>query len=78
LALDGANNIYVTGFTQSGNFPTANATQPSYGGGQDAFVTRMNAAGTALDFSTFLGGNGDDAGGGVALDSNRPFRKCLQ
>jgi hypothetical protein len=70
LALDGGNNIYATGETLSGNFPTVNATQPNNGGGWDAFVTRMNAAGTALDFSTFLGGNGDDAGSGVAIDVN--------
>jgi hypothetical protein len=69
IALDGAGNAYVTGQTSSRNFPTVNALQPANGGGaHDAFVTRLNPAGAALDYSTYLGGGGDDAGQGIAAD----------
>lgn len=68
LALDGGNNIWVSGYTRSSNFPTANATQPTIGGGYDAFVTRMNYIGTALDYSTYLGGSNDDFGQGLTID----------
>jgi len=69
IAADSAGNAYVTGYTQSNNFPTANALQPTHaGGGEDAFVTKINATGTALVYSTYLGGNGSDVGGGIATD----------
>ncbi|MGI8529527.1 MAG: SBBP repeat-containing protein [Geodermatophilaceae bacterium] len=81
IAVDGAGNAYLTGSTQSANFPvTANAFQPSNGGGictpgtplcQDAFVTTLNAAGTRLLYSTYLGGSDIDEGFGIALDSSR-------
>src|SRR5207249_1079864 len=62
-------SAYVTGLT-SGNFPTtAGAFQTAFGGGQDAFVTKLNAAGSALGYSTYLGGNGTDQGNGIAVDS---------
>ena len=62
IAVDGSGNAYVTGDTASTNFPTtAGAFQTSYGGGNgDAFVTKLNATGTALVYSTYLGGNGND------------------
>ncbi len=77
LALDAAGNAYVTGYTFSTNFPTANAFQGTYGGDGgragylfgDAFVTKINNAGSALVYSTYLGGNDSDAGYGIALDS---------
>jgi hypothetical protein len=59
----------VTGYTFSTNFPTANALQPVFGGGQsDAFVARLTADGSALVYSTYLGGSGDDFGQGIAGD----------
>jgi hypothetical protein len=58
----------VTGFTESTNFPTANALQPNSGGNQDAFVARLSADGSALVFSTYLGGSGYDFGFAIALD----------
>jgi Beta-propeller repeat len=59
---------FVTGNTDSANFPTtANALQPVIGGASDAFITKLNAAGSALHFSSYLGGNGDDSGQAVAL-----------
>jgi Beta-propeller repeat len=59
--------IAVTGATQSGDFPTMNPIQPKSGGGQDAFVLMLNAAGGGLTYSTYLGGQVDDSGRGVAL-----------
>ena len=61
--MDSSGNAYVTGYTSSTNFPTANAFQPNGGGGiQDAFVTKLNPAGSALVYSTYLGGSGIDDG----------------
>jgi hypothetical protein len=68
IAVDGAGNAYVTGSTNSTNFPTTNPLQASNGGGKDTFVTKINAAGLALVYSTYLGGSGDDAGAGIAVD----------
>ena len=69
--MDSSGNAYVTGYTDSTNFPTANAFQAAFGGGNgDAFVTKLNAAGSALVYSTYLGGSGDDAGSGIAVDSS--------
>jgi hypothetical protein len=70
IAVDAAGNAYVTGTTTSNDFPTtAGACQTSLGGGYyDAFVTKLNATGTALLYSTYLGGTGNDQAGGIALD----------
>jgi len=70
IAVDAAGNAYVTGNTVSGNFPTANPFQASNGGGADAFVTKLNAAGSALVYSTYLGGSFDDRGFGIAVDTS--------
>jgi hypothetical protein len=72
IAVDAAGNAYVTGETGSTAFPGVNAgsIQPTYGGGPaDAFVTKINATGTAIVYSTFLGGSGDEEGLGIAVDS---------
>ena len=69
IAVDSAGNAYVTGSTESTNFPTANAFQNTFGGGGDAFVTKLNAAGSALVYSTYLGGSDGDFGAGIAVDS---------
>ncbi len=72
LALDGAGNICVGGWTISSDFPTLNAPQGRYGGGGlpfgDGFVTKFKADGTALVYSTFLGGFGNDAVSDLAVD----------
>jgi hypothetical protein len=67
LAIDSARNVYITGWTSSMNFPLASAFQIHLGGTRDAFVTKLNAAGNALIFSTYLGGSGVDAGYAIAL-----------
>jgi hypothetical protein len=66
LAIDSAGNVYVTGETLSNDFPTANAgqaTKKEPGGAYTAFVSALNATGTALVYSTYLGGS--TAGGGI-------------
>ncbi|HXO30038.1 MAG TPA: SBBP repeat-containing protein, partial [Thermoanaerobaculia bacterium] len=70
IAVDGTGNAYVTGQTSSTTFPgvTAGSIQPANGGGNDAFVTKINAAGNAIVYSTFLGGSGSDGGNGIAVD----------
>src|SRR5213076_886237 len=75
IAVDAAGAAYVTGTTGSTDF-TAACTAPctvlngTYGGGiYDAFVTKINAAGTALVYSTYLGGSGRDHGNGIAVDA---------
>ena len=70
IALDASGNAYVTGVTGSATFPTtSDALQPVYGGGtQDAFLTRVNVTGSALLYSSFLGGNALDTGSSVTLD----------
>jgi len=67
IALDDAGNVCITGDTSSNNFPISNAIQATFGGGPtDAFVTKLNAAGSGLVYSTFLGGSLTDEGRGIA------------
>ncbi|MBI4491031.1 MAG: SBBP repeat-containing protein, partial [Deltaproteobacteria bacterium] len=68
IAVDSTGNAYVTGYTDSVNFPTLNAVQGPQGG-TDAFVTKVSPNGSALLYSTYLGGSGNDVGSGIAVDS---------
>jgi hypothetical protein len=68
VAADSAGNAYVSGFTLSSDFPTANALQSTNRGGQDAFVAKINAGGSALVYSTYLGGEGGEVASGIAVD----------
>jgi len=68
IAVDGAGSAYVTGWTNSTNFPTQSPYQATFEGGWDAFVTKLTPAGNALVYSTYLGGGGDDQGYGIAVD----------
>jgi Beta-propeller repeat/Abnormal spindle-like microcephaly-assoc'd, ASPM-SPD-2-Hydin len=70
LAVDSLGNAYLSGDTNSNDFPTAHAFQATFGGGNsDAFVVVLNASGTGLVYSTYLGGSGNDVGNGIAVDS---------
>jgi hypothetical protein len=70
IALDSANNVYVTGWTSSRNFPLVKPLQSHLNGARDAFVTKLSAAGDALLYSTFLGGSGVDFANTIAVDSS--------
>jgi hypothetical protein len=78
IAADAAGNAYVTGRTFSENFPTTpNAYRPKFTDDlslgfdvSDAFVTKLNPSGSALVYSTYLGGSGDDEGTGIAVDAS--------
>ncbi len=71
IAVDAAGNAHVTGVTVSTTgFPvSANARQTASGGGLDAFVSKLNASGSGILYSTYFGGSGDDAGAAVAIDA---------
>jgi len=70
IAVDDSGNAYVTGYTNSTNFPTTpGAYDSTYNGGYDAFVAKFSPTG-ALIYSTYLGGGGDDRGNGIAVDSS--------
>ena len=71
IAVDLSRNTYITGITDSPNFPILNPLQPGFGGGGgDAFVAKLNADGSALVYSTYLGGSDNDEGLDIAVDSN--------
>jgi Beta-propeller repeat len=78
VAVDAAGNAFVTGFTDSSNFPTAHALFPNIGGVEnsrnkafpgDAFVAELDSGGSNLLFSTYLGGSQLESGNGIAIDS---------
>src|SRR5262249_45755293 len=72
IAVDASGNTYVVGTTQSPDFPTtvgAFRRTGAAGNNPDAFVTKLNAAGTALVYSTFIGGSRFDFGRGIAADA---------
>jgi hypothetical protein len=71
VVVDATSQVYVVGHTFSVDFPTTPAAfQPGFGGGfVDAFVAKVNAGGTVLVYASYLGGNGDDVGEGIAVDA---------
>lgn len=71
IALDGTGNAYVTGRTLSTDYPaTTDAYDESYGGSNDVFVTKVNADGSSLGYSTFIGGAGTDEAYGIVVDGS--------
>ncbi len=72
IDVDWDNKAYITGDTNSTDFPTTpGAFQTTYGGGaDDVFVTKLNETGSALDYSTFLGGALDDYSNNIVIDTN--------
>jgi len=70
IAVDAAGNAYVTGYTFSTDFPTtAGAFQTTHGGNWDAFLTKLDPTGSAIVYSTYLGGSDNDQGNGIAVDA---------
>jgi beta-propeller repeat-containing protein len=70
IAVDAAGNAYVAGSTFAPNFPTVNPLQAVSGGKGDGFLAKLNPTGSALLYSTYLGGSDDDAVAGIALDAS--------
>jgi len=68
VEVDGAGNAYVTGSTEALDFPVSGAAHPTLGGGFDAYLTKFDPSGSALIFSTFLGGSGDEFGRSIDID----------
>jgi hypothetical protein len=70
IAVDSTGNVYVTGSTQSANFPTASPLQANNNGASDAFVTVVNLTGTAILYSTYLGGSQADVAQGIQITTS--------
>src|SRR5262249_28648363 len=71
IAVDGSQRVYVAGSTlSSGSFPVPSGTPPTLNGGADVFLVRFNPSGTALDYTTYLGGTGTEYPAGIAVDSS--------
>lgn len=74
IAVDYAGNAYVTGETASDNFPMVSGSyDTNYNTATDAFVAKFNVTGTALLYATYLGGTGQDLGGGIAVDGDLAY-----
>jgi hypothetical protein len=69
IKVDAAGSLYVTGSTDSNDFPKVNAVQLTPAGGHDLFISKLNPSGSALLYSTFFGGSGDDVANDLAIDS---------
>jgi uncharacterized repeat protein (TIGR01451 family) len=67
--VDSMGRVYLIGGTESSDFPTRSALQTTLKGPRDAFIARLAAGGTALDYSTYFGGSGADCGYAVAIDA---------
>lgn len=74
IAVDATGNAYVVGNTQSTDFPVTTAVSSSCTPIElwcdDIFVTKLNRDGTAVEYSTYLGGTNTDAGNGIAIDGS--------
>jgi streptogramin lyase len=69
IAVDGMGRAWVTGATASTSFPTVDSIQATNAGGADAFLARLSSDGASIEFSTYLGGAGNDRAHAIALDS---------
>ena len=70
IAVDASGSAYVTGSTWSADFPTRNALQANRGGANDGFIVKLNAAGSAVVYATYLGGSEADDANAIAVDSD--------
>ncbi|PWT98808.1 MAG: hypothetical protein C5B51_28545 [Terriglobia bacterium] len=74
VAVDRLGRVYLAGTTNSTNFPIKNAIQPVFRGVYDGFVAKLNVTASALDYSTYLGGSGDDEVWAMSVDQpDRPW-----
>lgn len=72
IAVDQAGNVYIVGSTDSATFPTTeDAYNGSLNGGSIVFITKLNASGTELIYSTYLGGSGNNYGLGITVDNDQ-------
>ena len=69
IAVDGAGNAYITGVARSPDFPLQAPLAAALSGSTDAFVAKLNASGSTLVYSTYLGGSGNERGFGIAVDA---------
>ena len=76
IAVDSSGSAYLCGNTSSSDFPTGSAYQPGGNGSVDAFITKFNASGSELLYSTYLGGAGDDYGYSIEVDSDGSAYLC--
>ena len=70
IILDANQNVYISSTTQSANFPTVNAAQPSISGNQDAVIFKLNSTLSTLQWSTYFGGNSDETGNSLSIGNN--------
>lgn len=76
VAVDASENCFVGGMTYSTNFPVANARQAAFGGTYDGFVSKINASGSALVWSTYHGGSGVDSVQALTVDAGGACYVC--
>lgn len=69
LAIDASGNVYLTGTTNSSSFPVVNPLQATLAGSANAFVAKLDSSGAFFVYATYLGGNGQDTGTSIAVDS---------
>jgi len=70
IAVDSQKNIYITGMTNSVNFPTVNPAQTTKGGAIDAYVMKLDPTAKTILYCTYIGGSKDEVGFSVAVDQN--------
>lgn len=70
VAVTQTGEVLISGTTMATDFPTVNAYQSTFGGTDDAFAAKLNSTGSAIIYSTYLGGNNTDVGGRIAVDQN--------
>ena len=69
IVVDASGSAYITGITESPDFPTERPLQPTYAGDGDVFVAKLAADGTALTYATYLGGSLTEFGADIAVDA---------
>ncbi len=69
IAVDSTGAVYVTGWTYCNDFFTSGSYDISHNGAQDVFVAKLSADGSTLEYATYLGGNSNEEGHAIAVDS---------